>query len=89
MYATVSHIVLVLLMVDTFQLCLPNNVLQIASTGRDGASTGRDGISSSCRELSMIMVDSLMYTCMLDDQVDESISRVKIIALMSRDAQSY
>ena len=82
MYATVSHIVLVLLMVDTFQLCQPNNVLQIASTGRDG-------ISSSCRELSMIMVDSLMYTCMLDDQVDESISRVKIITLMSRDARSY
>ena len=82
MYTTVSHIVLVLLMVDTFQLCLPNNVLQIASTGWDG-------ISSSCRELSMIIVDSLMYTCILDDQVDESISRVKIIALMSRDARSY
>ena len=68
MYATVSHNVLVLLMVATFQLCLPNNVLQIPSTGRDG-------ISSSCKELSMIMVDLLMYTCMLDDQVDESLSR--------------
>ena len=82
MYATVSHNVLVLLMVATFQLCLPSNVLQVILTGRDG-------IPSSCRELSMIMVDLLMYTCMLDDQVDESISSVKIIALMSRDARSY
>ena len=36
MYATVPHKELVLLMVATFQLCLPSNILQIPSTRRDG-----------------------------------------------------
>ena len=58
------------------------NVLQIPSTGRDG-------IPSFCRELSMIMVDLLMYTCMLDDQVDEVALRVSNFAHLCSSARLF